>query len=75
MDGLTPVSRSVWASDLVTDDGYAYVLARPFLLRTGDRISFESDRLVVARADGERVAVDGAWETRCGFLRGRRRYE
>jgi urease accessory protein UreE len=65
-DGATPTSRLVLVKDLETDDGYAFELASPLFLDTGDRIDFEGEGLVVVRANGERLAPAGDWSTRCG---------
>lgn len=65
-DGATPTSRLVLVKDLETGDGYAFELESPLLLAAGDRIAFEDDRLVVARASGERLSPAGDWSTRCG---------
>ncbi|MCG8969069.1 hypothetical protein [Streptomyces sp. CL12-4] len=65
-DGTTPTSRLVLVKDFETDDGYAFELAGPLFLAAGDRIAFESDRLVVVRASGERLSPAGDWSTRCG---------
>jgi urease accessory protein UreE len=65
-DGATPTSRLVLVKDLETDDGYAFELASPLFLGTGDRIAFEGDKLVVVRASGERLWPAGDWSTRCG---------
>ncbi|MFF8381325.1 hypothetical protein ACF07V_35015 [Streptomyces sp. NPDC015661] len=65
-DGATPTSRLVLVNDVETDDGYAFELNSPLFLAAGDRIGFEDDRLVVARAGGMRLSPAGSWSTRCG---------
>ncbi|MEU6197157.1 hypothetical protein [Streptomyces sp. NPDC047061] len=68
-DGTTPVSRSVLANELRTDDGYVFELRDPLLLLAGDRIAFEDTVPVVTRASGERVTPAGDWSTRCSVVR------
>ncbi|MFF5760886.1 hypothetical protein ACFY7A_36290 [Streptomyces longwoodensis] len=65
-DGATPTSRLVLVKDLETDDGYAFELASPLFLDTGDRVDFEGEKLIVVRASGERLSPVGHWLTRCG---------
>ncbi|MEU6170019.1 hypothetical protein [Streptomyces tanashiensis] len=72
-DGATPTSRLVLVKGLETDDGYAFELANPLFLAIGDRIAFESDKLVVLRVSGERLWPTGDWSTRCGPRSLRRR--
>ncbi|MFB6825032.1 hypothetical protein ACFCXA_26025 [Streptomyces virginiae] len=64
-DGTTAASRAVLMNELETDDGYAFELDRPLFLAARDRIGFEGDDLVVARASGERLRPAGSWATRC----------
>ncbi|MCB5166461.1 hypothetical protein LG634_16645 [Streptomyces bambusae] len=63
--GTTPLTKPVWADDLVTDDGHAFELVSPVLLLPGDRLAFEETALVVTRAGGTRVRHPGNWATRC----------
>ncbi|MFE1790653.1 hypothetical protein ACFW7J_20035 [Streptomyces sp. NPDC059525] len=72
-DGITPTSRLVLMDDLETDNGHAFELASPLFLAVGDRIGFEGGRLVVVRADGDRMMPAGDWSTRCGLRAGRLR--
>ncbi|MFF8883863.1 hypothetical protein [Streptomyces flaveolus] len=56
----------VLVKDFETDDGYAFELAGPLFLAAGDRIVYESDRLVVVRACAERLSPAGDWSTHGG---------
>ncbi|WP_329309650.1 hypothetical protein [Streptomyces sp. NBC_01262] len=71
-DGATPTSRLVLVEDLETDNGYVFELASPLFLAVGDRISFDDSRLVVVRANGERLLPAGEWSTGCGIRAGQR---
>ncbi|GAA3091314.1 hypothetical protein GCM10017562_73080 [Streptomyces roseofulvus] len=65
-DGVTPVSRLVLVGELLTDDGYAFELARPVFLAAGDRVAVGDRELVVVSGGGERLSAAGGWATRCG---------
>ncbi len=71
-DGVTPNERLVLVNDLLTDNGFAFVLDQSLFLWVGDRIGFENGDPVIIRANGGRFVPPGSWETRCyikGLLR------